>query len=132
VTKSRIKTKNIGVKVHITCNGREKACSRSNGSGDCPRQDWKVKTLPIWQPGETILRVYEIERSFEGGMGLVYIANHKEWKVKLAIKAPNQMMLSNKPISAEFSEKPIHGGIGSASNIAYCYYVREIEGCLIL
>jgi len=58
------------------------------------KKDWEVKTLPVWKPGDVILDTYEVEDVISGGMGHVYIANHNKWKVKLAIKSPNEMMLA--------------------------------------
>jgi len=31
-------------------------------------QDWEVKTLPIWEPGDAILDTYEVENRISGGM----------------------------------------------------------------
>jgi hypothetical protein len=42
------------------------------------------------------LAAYLVEDVRSGGMGNVYIAEHKKWKLKLAIKAPNEKILSDK------------------------------------
>ena len=92
------------------------------------QRDWKVKTLPVWQPGDVILDTYEVEDVISGGMGHVYIANHKSWNVKLAIKSPNEMMLSDKSNFARIlREANSWTELGLHPNIAYCYYVRNIE-----
>jgi WD40 repeat protein/tRNA A-37 threonylcarbamoyl transferase component Bud32 len=92
------------------------------------RKDWEVKTLPIWEPGDVILDTYEVEDVISGGMGHVYIAEHKHWKRKLAIKSPNEMMLSDKALFARIlREANSWVELGLHPNIAYCYFVRNIE-----
>ena len=92
------------------------------------RQDWTVKSLPVWKPGDEILGLYRVEDVLEGGMGRVYIAHHKGWNVKLAIKSPNKMMLSDRSNFARvLREANSWVELGLHPNIAYCYYVRSIE-----
>ena len=93
------------------------------------RQDWEVKSLPVWKPWDEILGLYRVEDVIEtGGMGRVYIAHHKSWNVKLAIKSPNEMMLSDRNNFARvLREANSWTELGLHPNIAYCYYVRSIE-----
>ena len=92
------------------------------------RQDWEIKTLPTWQPGDVILDTYEVENRISGGMGHVYVANHNKWNVKLAIKSPNEKMLSDRDLFARIlREANSWIELGLHPNIAYCYYVRNIE-----
>jgi WD40 repeat protein/serine/threonine protein kinase len=92
------------------------------------RKDWEVKTLPTWKPGDVILGTYEVEDVISGGMGHVYIANHNKWNVKLAIKSPNEKMLSDRELFARIlREANSWTELGLHPNIAYCYYVRNIE-----
>ena len=92
------------------------------------RQKWEVKTLPVWKPGDEILGLYRVEDVLEGGMGRVYIAQHKGWNVKLAIKSPNELMLSDRNNFARvLREANSWIELGLHPNIAYCYYVRSIE-----
>ena len=93
------------------------------------RQSWEVKSLPVWKPGDEILGLYRVEDVIEtGGMGRVYIAHHKGWNVKLAIKSPNEMMLSDRNNFARvLREANSWTELGLHPNIAYCYYVRSIE-----
>ena len=93
------------------------------------RQDWEVKSLPVWGKGDEILGLYRVEDVIEtGGMGRVYIAHHKSWNVKLAIKSPNEMMLSDRNNFARvLREANSWTELGLHPNIAYCYYVRSIE-----
>ena len=92
------------------------------------RKDWVVKSIPVWHPGDVILDTYEVEDVISGGMGHVYMANHKNWNVKLAIKSPNETMLENKSNFARIlREANSWTELGLHPNIAYCYYVRNIE-----
>jgi WD40 repeat protein/serine/threonine protein kinase len=92
------------------------------------RKSWEVKTLPVWKLGDEILGLYRVEDVLEGGMGRVYIAHHKGWNVKLAIKSPNEMMLSDRNNFARvLREANSWTELGLHPNIAYCYYVRSIE-----
>ena len=91
-------------------------------------QSWVVKSLPEWKPGEEILGLYRVLDMKEGGMGRVYIAHHKGWNVKLAIKSPNEMMLADRNNFARvLREASSWIELGLHPNIAYCYYVRSIE-----
>ena len=83
----------------------------------------------MWKKGEEILGLYRVEEVIDtGGMGLVYIAHHKGWNVKLAIKSPNEMMLSDRNNFARvLREANSWTELGLHPNIAYCYYVRSIE-----
>jgi len=48
----------------------------------------------VWKQGDVILDHYDVEDVItSGGMGTVYITNHRNWKVKVAIKSPNKEML---------------------------------------
>ncbi len=89
---------------------------------------WASDELRIWQRGEVILDTYKVEDIKAGGMGFVYIAEHKDWHVKMAIKSPNQMMLSNESLFARvLQEANSWIELGLHPHIAYCYYVRQIE-----
>ncbi len=93
------------------------------------KHDWKVKSLPAWKIGDEIIGLYQVEKVISGGMGHVYIVNHKKWKRKLAIKSPNEMILSDRGLFARIlREANSWIDMGLHPNIAYCYYVRNIEG----
>jgi len=78
--------------------------------------------------GEVILGTYVIEDIKAGGMGYVYIANHKDWNIKVAIKSPNEKMLSSKSLfSRVLKEANSWIELGLHPHIAYCYYVRQID-----
>ena len=90
--------------------------------------DWAAKKVRVWQKGDLILDTYKVEDIKMGGMGYVYIAKHQGWKVKIAIKSPNEMMLSNRSLfSRVLREADAWTGLGLHPHIAYCYYVRKIE-----
>jgi WD40 repeat protein len=92
------------------------------------RQAWEVKSLPVWKPGDEILGLYQVKDMLEGGMGRVYIARHKGWNVDLAIKSPNEMMLSDRNNFARIlREADSWTELGLHPHIAYCYYVRKLE-----
>ena len=91
-------------------------------------EDWAGKQLKVWKEGDVILDVYTVEEVKAGGMGYVYIAEHKDWDVKMAIKSPNEMMLSNKGLfDRVLKEANSWIELGLHPHIAYCYYVRRIE-----
>lgn len=89
----------------------------------------EAKHVPVWKPGEEILGLYKVDQVFSGGMGYVYIALHKRWNRKVAIKSPNQMMLSDKNLFGRIlREARSWTEMGLHPNIAYCYFVRNIHG----
>ncbi len=50
--------------------------------------------IKVYQRGDVILDTYLVENIRAGAMGNVYVAEHKKWKIKVAIKAPNEKILS--------------------------------------
>ncbi len=63
-----------------------------------------------------------------GAMGNVYIAEHKKWKIKVAIKVPNEKILSgNGLFSRVLKVADAWIDLGLHPNIAYCYYVRQLD-----
>ena len=49
---------------------------------------------PVWQIGYVILDRYEVQQIFtNGGMGLVYRADHRGWGMALAVKSPRPEFL---------------------------------------
>jgi len=89
---------------------------------------WQAKEVRTWNKGDIILNTYKVEEVKKGGMGYVYITEHQGWKVKIAIKSPNEMMLSDRSLfSRVLREADAWTGLGLHPHIAYCYYVRQIE-----
>lgn len=89
----------------------------------------QIENLKTWQKGDVILGTYLVEDVKAGGMGYVYIARHKDWNIKMAIKSPNELMLSSKSLfSRVLREANSWIELGLHPHIAYCYYVRQIDG----
>ncbi len=92
------------------------------------QESWQEKPVRIWQKGETILDTYRVEDVEAGGMGYVYITEHQGWKTRVAVKSPNQEMLSNPLLFARvLREADAWIGLGLHPHIAYCYYTRPVE-----
>ncbi|MCI0555022.1 MAG: serine/threonine protein kinase, partial [Anaerolineae bacterium] len=92
------------------------------------QQPWKVKQLTEWKAGDVILNTYRVDDVKAGGMGYVYIAEHLGWQEKMAIKSPNEMMLSDRSFfSRVLKEADAWIELGLHPHIAYCYYVRQLE-----
>ncbi|MFZ5993481.1 MAG: protein kinase domain-containing protein [Thermodesulfobacteriota bacterium] len=89
---------------------------------------FEAKKIPVWKPGDVILDHYEIEDVItSGGMGRIYIANHRNWKVKIAIKSPTEVMLEDKDLFSRVQkEAEAWTELGLHPNIAYCYFVRNV------
>ena len=94
-----------------------------------PEKSWIAKKIPTWRPGDVVLDHYEIREVIEsGGMGRIYVAWHQGWKVPVAIKAPTEEMLSDPAFFARVErEAEAWTELGLHPNIAYCYFVRNIE-----
>ena len=91
------------------------------------KADHEPKSLPSWKPGDLILDLYEVKSVVSGGMGDVFIADHNKWNVKFAIKAPNQMILSDEEFLMRIlREAKSWTEIGLHPNIAYCYFVKNL------
>ncbi|MGD9369491.1 MAG: protein kinase, partial [Desulfobacteraceae bacterium] len=114
--------------------GRETAVTakKSEPASDAVQADgqqvWSAKSLPVWQPGDLISGVYKVEEVRAGGMGRVYMCRHEKWRVKVALKSPNEMMLSDKALFARIlREAEAWTELGMHPNIAYCYFVHTID-----
>jgi serine/threonine protein kinase len=92
------------------------------------REVWVSKTLPVFQPGEVILDKYKVKEVKSGAMGNVYIVEDISDQQMLAIKAPNEMMLSHPDYFARvLREADAWIGLGVHPHIAFCYYIQKIE-----
>lgn len=75
-----------------------------------PRAPEPLTVLPdeIWVAGKVIARDYEvIGRIGEGGMGIVYLLNHKPSNQLMAAKRPKGQFLSNRRLRLQFSEEAV-------------------------
>lgn len=87
------------------------------------------KSFSTFAKGDILADLYRIDDIKAGGMGYVYIAKHQQWGVKLAIKSPNELMLSDPAFfSMILKEADAWTELGLHPNIAYCYYIRQFDG----
>lgn len=97
--------------------------------------------MKILGKGDKILDgLYEIRKIAEngasldykaGGAALVYKAHHTKWNIDMAIKMPKEEILRSKHGLEDFQrECTTWMELGIHPNIAFCYYAREIDGCL--
>ena len=86
------------------------------------------REIVTWETGDVILDHYDVEDVItSGGMGTVYITNHRNWKVKVAIKSPHKEMLDHPSLfQMVIKEAEAWTDLGLHPNIAYCYFVRNI------
>jgi WD40 repeat protein len=90
---------------------------------------WQPPKLTTYRPGDTILDHYLIEQVLSGGMGQVYITYRRDWDVRLAVKAPNNKMLADqRRLAMVIREAESWNDLGLHPHIAYCYFVREVDG----
>jgi WD40 repeat protein len=88
-----------------------------------------IRRLAPWRVGELVLGHYRIEDMIPGGMGNIFIATHTQWDRKLAIKVPNEKMLADEAMfSRILREAEAWTRLGLHPNIAYCYFVRKVDG----
>jgi WD40 repeat protein/tRNA A-37 threonylcarbamoyl transferase component Bud32 len=81
-----------------------------------------------WRTGAVVLDHYRIDAIKEGGMGYVYIAYHKVWDVRVAIKAPKKSVLTEEDdFTRILREADLWIEMGMDPHIAYCFFVRNID-----
>ncbi len=96
------------------------------GAAPCatPSDGFRVRA-----PGDIIEGTYRVEAVLSGGMGHVYIAEHTDWRRRVAVKSPNRKMLADeKRFGRIIREADAWVEMGLHPNIAYCYHVRNIGG----
>lgn len=83
-----------------------------------------------WQPGDTILDLYEVKKVLgQGGMGNVYLIHHKSWNMDLAVKSPLPGLFTEQKAAENFiREAETWVNLNLHPNIVQCYYVRTIGG----
>lgn len=109
--------------------GLNAAMPEVSASDLATRGGWESKKVRVWQKGDIILGTYKVQDVKSGGMGNIYIAQHLGWKVQMAIKSPNEVILSNRDyFERVLREADAWIGLGLHPHIAYCYYMRQIEG----
>ena len=84
--------------------------------------------LSSLQVGDLIADTYEVLRVLPGGMGIVYIARHREWRTTVAVKVPSPELVRAAEGRRRFElEAEAWTDLGLHPNIAYCYYVQPID-----
>jgi WD40 repeat protein len=90
--------------------------------------DWAVKTAKTYRTGDLIENRYKVEEVMSGAMGYVYIGRDARQQITFAIKQPKESMLADRDLfSRVLQEADSWTGLGMHPNIAYCYFVKQIE-----
>jgi serine/threonine protein kinase len=91
-----------------------------------PGQPKDDKNPDTWQIGDIIGNRYKLNEVFSGAMGHVYIADHLQWGVPMAIKVPRpEIMQSKEGINRILTEANGWIKLSLHPNIAACYFVRK-------
>jgi len=87
-----------------------------------------LPAIPSWEPGEVILKRYQVEQVMAGSMGKIYICNHLGWGIPMAIKSPRPEVLADREgMKRILTEANSWIRMGMHPNIATCYYVLAIN-----
>ena len=90
--------------------------------------DWAVKNAKTYRTGDLIENRYKVEEVMSGAMGYVYIGRDARQEITFAIKQPKESMLADRDLfSRVLHEADSWTGLGMHPNIAYCYFVKQIE-----
>jgi eukaryotic-like serine/threonine-protein kinase len=81
-----------------------------------------------WQPGETVLGLYEVKDVRSGGMGVVHRVRHLGWQVDLAVKTPRPEKIVTPEDRRHFErEAETWVNLGLHPHAVNCVYVRTID-----
>jgi WD40 repeat protein len=82
----------------------------------------------LWEPGDTILDLYEVKKRIEtGGMAVVYRVHHKAWNLDLAVKTPRREALEKDGgLDTFIKEAEAWIDLGLHPHIVSCHYVRKL------
>ncbi len=61
---------------------------RPEGAPAAPAPRQVAADFSSFQAGDVIAEAYEVRQVLAGGMGVVYIARHREWQMDVAVKVP--------------------------------------------
>lgn len=89
----------------------------------------QTNTAP-WKPGDIIAGLYEVKELLgHGAMGTVHRVYHRDWKIDLAVKTPNERTLQSAEGRERFQEREAYEWVqlGLHPNIASCFYVRTLD-----
>jgi len=83
---------------------------------------------PCWEPGSTVLGLYQVKNTIPGGMGVIHRVRHLGWDMDLAVKVPRPEFFRTrhqKDLFAAECERWV--SLGLHPNVVSCYYVRLVE-----
>lgn len=101
---------------------RKKSVSSPTGS---------ARTDRIYRPGQVIAGEWRILRVVEGGLGVVYVVEHRETGVQRALKGPKSQL--NQAVQADFRvEAEAWVRLGRHPNIVAAYGIEELAGQLLV
>ncbi len=90
---------------------------------------WAGRAATVYRTGDLIENRYKVENVLSGNMGYVYICKDNSQRIMFAIKQPKEEMLADRELfSRVLLEADAWTKLGMHPNIAYCYFVRAIEG----
>lgn len=91
-----------------------------------PAPTGDIKDPDSWKVGDVIGDRYRLNNVFSGAMGHVYIADHLQWGIKMAIKVPRpEVMHSKEGINRILKEANGWINLSLHPNIAACYFVKK-------
>ena len=84
--------------------------------------------------GDVVADTYEIKQLLSvGGMGVMYLAYHRHWKIDVALKVPSEEVLADPELRQRILiEAKIRADLGMHPNIEYCYCLQPIGDALFL
>ncbi len=126
-----MKTGNIPASENETLTGGIKI--RADGSISRPKPS-EIREAEIWKAGDLIDGRYEVKEIIgRGGMGVVYRFFHREWNTSMGVKVLLPTLVADEISKKRFiREAQTWIDLGMHPNIVQCWYVREIEGLLLL
>jgi serine/threonine protein kinase len=81
-----------------------------------------------WEPGETVLGLYEVKDVRSGGMGVVHRVRHLGWQVDLAVKTPRPEWITTPEDRQHFErEAGTWVNLGLHPHTVNCVYVRTVD-----
>ena len=85
-----------------------------------------VKSPETWQIGDIIGNRYKLNAVFSGAMGHVYIADHLQWGLPMAIKVPRPEVIQSKEgVNRILTEANGWIKLSLHPNIAACYFIKK-------
>ena len=81
-----------------------------------------------WEPGTTMLGLYQVKATIQGGMGVIHRVRHLGWDMDLAVKVPRPEFFRTQHQKNLFTaECERWVNLGLHPNVVSCYYVRIVE-----